>query len=244
MKSGLLILVLLLVGNLTIAVAAEANPDIPLSLRNNMFFTESLRQANLARLAFDGGDYEASREYSEEAIRYSDLSDEYVRMRLKMWETDTAITAAARRLEYAVSINAPSRFPVEYNQAQTAYSEARSFRQEEIWDSAIDAANRVLAALAYIDRSGTSFVEGTLPAQYTVQTWESVKDCLWNIAGRPWAYNDPFQWRLLYEANKARLSEVDNPDLILPGMVLDIPSIRGETRQGMWSANTSYSPLQ
>jgi hypothetical protein len=25
-----------------------------------------------------------------------------------------------------------------------------------------------------------------------------------------------------------------NPDLIEPGMVIDIPSIRGETREGMW----------
>jgi len=36
------------------------------------------------------------------------------------------------------------------------------------------------------------------------------------------------------------MPERDNPDLILPGMVLNIPSIRGETRQGMWQEGTEY----
>ncbi|MCL2473220.1 MAG: LysM peptidoglycan-binding domain-containing protein, partial [Treponema sp.] len=82
-----------------------------------------------------------------------------------------------------------------------------------------------------------------LPAQYTVRPWAASKDCLWNIAGRSWVYNDPRQWKRLYDANKAKMPEPNNPDLIHPGMVLDIPSIKGETRQGMWDASQAYSPL-
>jgi nucleoid-associated protein YgaU len=56
-------------------------------------------------------------------------------------------------------------------------------------------------------------------------------------------YNDPYKWVILYEMNKSRLPESDNPDIIEPGMVLDIPSIMGETRQGMWDPAKTYTPL-
>ena len=248
MNRSLIILALLLFG--AQVLTAQSDAVVPMTIRNNNYYNESLRQANLARLAYDAGDFDASIRYSEEAMRYANLSDEYVNLRLKMWDVDKAIYAAGKRLDYAYTLNAPARFPLEYSNAQAAYAEARSFRTAEMWDEAIEAANRVLAILAYIDaRPGemaetgrTDGVSG-LPAQYTVRTWESVKDCLWNIAGRPWVYDDPRQWRLLYEANKTKMPETDNPDLIHPGMVLDIPNIRGEMRQGMWDANTGYSPL-
>jgi hypothetical protein len=34
-----------------------------------------------------------------------------------------------------------------------------------------------------------------------------------------------------------------DPDLIEPGMVLDIPSIRGEARQSVWDSGKTYPPL-
>ena len=238
MKRGLIILALLLFGIQMMIVSAQT--DIPASLRNNAYFNESLRLSNMARLALEEGDYAASTQYSEEAIRQANLSDEYVRMRLKMWEADQAIAAAGRRLEYAVSVNAASRFPAEYSRAQASYGEARSFRAEERLDNAIDAANRVLALLAYIDAGIGTGAAAALPSQYTVRSWEAFRDCLWNIAGRPWVYDDPWQWRRLYDANRSKMPEADNPDLIEPGMVLDIPSIRGEARQGMWDANAVY----
>jgi len=265
MNRCILILALLLIGTQAMFVSAQSEVNVPSSIRNNNYYNESLRLTNLARLSYEQGDYDASTRYSEEAIRNAELSDEYVRLRLKMFETDRAINTARRRLDYASSINAASRFPTEYGQAQVAYGEARSFRAVENWDEAIFAANRVLAYLANIgggsvavgdaggsaagSTTGSSASSGgtagaggrsTLPAQYTVRTWESVRDCLWNIAGQPWVYDDPWQWRRLYEANRAKMPDSDNPDLIEPGMVLDIPSIRGEARQGMWDPNATY----
>jgi nucleoid-associated protein YgaU len=79
-----------------------------------------------------------------------------------------------------------------------------------------------------------------LPAQYTVRSWSVYRDCFWNIAGRPWVYGDSRKWRILYDANRTKLPEPGNPDLILPGMILDIPSIQGETRRGMWNEKTEY----
>jgi nucleoid-associated protein YgaU len=63
---------------------------------------------------------------------------------------------------------------------------------------------------------------------YTIAAWPP--DCLWEIAGR--VYGDPFRWPVLYEANRSKLTDPDNPDLLEPGTVLEIPSINGETREG------------
>jgi nucleoid-associated protein YgaU len=76
-----------------------------------------------------------------------------------------------------------------------------------------------------------------------VRPWVIYGDSLWNIAGRAWAFNDPWQWRRLYEANRDRMPQPGNPDLIHPGMILDIPSIRGEVRQGMWQPGVVYPAL-
>ena len=255
MKRSIIILVLLLLGTQVIFVSAQSDEYIPTNIRYNRYYLESLSYTNLARLAYEEGDYDTSVRYSEEAIKSANLSDEYVRLRLRMREVDMAIFAAGRRLEYAASVNADTRFPVEYAMAQNYYGDARAYRTAEQWDDAIDAANQVIAILALIDGGGTgaglaggpgstsASSSPVLPSQYTVRLWDNYKDCLWNIAGRPWVYNDPWKWRILYDANKSKMPETDNPDLIKPGMVLDIPSIKGETRQGLWENGVSYPAL-
>jgi nucleoid-associated protein YgaU len=85
---------------------------------------------------------------------------------------------------------------------------------------------------------------GVLPATYTVKVWDSFGDCFWNIAGYSWVYNDPHRWQVLYEANRAKLPNPNNPNLIEPGTVLEIPSIKGETRRGEWDSNRTYEPLR
>lgn len=249
-RSIVIVSVVLLVFGTQMIFSAVGDADVPSGIRNNKYFLESVRLTNLAQQTYDEGDYDASTQYSAEAVRYAQLSDEYVRLQLKIKETDDAIAAARKRLDYAVTVNAPKNYPTQYGQAQTAFNEARSFRSAEKWDDAIAAANRVLAFLANVDKEPSSqpVVAATdgavqLPSQYKVRPWSVSKDCFWNIAGRPWVYNDPWQWKRLYEANKAKLPKPDNPDLIHPDMVLDIPSIKGETRQGMWDASKTYPSL-
>jgi nucleoid-associated protein YgaU len=83
-----------------------------------------------------------------------------------------------------------------------------------------------------------------LPARYTVRSWDKYGDCFWNIAGRSWVYGDPRRWPLLYQANKNKLTNPKNPDLIEEGMIVDIPSVNGEERSGAWSPDAVYSPLK
>ncbi|MCD6412746.1 MAG: LysM peptidoglycan-binding domain-containing protein [Elusimicrobia bacterium] len=58
------------------------------------------------------------------------------------------------------------------------------------------------------------------PTSYTVGTWAKNRDCLWNIAKKSEIYDDPWQWKKIYLANK---SEIKDPDLIYPGQVFKIP---------------------
>jgi len=215
-------------------------PVIPYRVRNNSYFLESQRFARLAEGTYTLGDYDASTEYAKEAIRNAELSDEYVALQMKIREANSAIAAAKFRIDWAVSSGASLQYPVEFREAETWYNEAFSARIAEQWDNAIEAANRVIEILAYIDAP-----KGTLPlpATYTVRSWTTFKDCLWNIAGRPWVYGNPRQWRVLYNANKAKFPDPNNPNWIEPDMVLDIPSIKGEFRQGAWDGSKTYPPV-
>jgi nucleoid-associated protein YgaU len=209
----------------------------------------------MAQNAYDEGDYDSSEQYASEAVRYAQLSDEYVVQQLKIKEANDAIAVAKQRLDWAASSGASNAYPAEYAKAQGFYQNSLTARRAEEWDTAIEAANNVINVLAYVRAPSASSPAATvalpdnrnlpddskaLPARYTVRSWESSKDCLWNIAGRSWAYGDSFKWKLIFDANKDKMPDANNPDLINPGMVLDIPSIKGEVRQGMWEAGKSY----
>jgi nucleoid-associated protein YgaU len=206
---------------------------------------ESLRLTDLAQESYEFGDYDSSARYAEEALRYAQLSDEYVALQLVIKEADDVIAVAKSRIDWAAQTGADQTNPDEYGAAEQSYGEAVEYREEEAWNDAIAAANRVVDLLAYIDGSPPSVrgASASLPAQYTVRPWAVAGDCFWNIAGRAWAYGDPHQWRQIYNANKAKLPDPDNPDLIEPGIVLDIPSIRNESREGPWDADKTYPPL-
>ena len=234
---------------LLVSPALSANTgdqEIPANIRNNTYFLQSVRYANMASLAFDEGDYLASTQYSADAIHFANLSDEYVLLQLKIRECDDAIAAARRRLDFADAVNASVRYPSEYTRAQAFFSDARNLRAQEQWDPAITAAHAVLAALAGITELPAEIPAGSpaLPAQYTVRSWHTYGDSFWTIAGRPWVYNDSRQWRRLYDANRNNIPQPNNPDLILPGMIMVIPSIGGEVRQGMWDPNAVYETVR
>ena len=236
------------------AAVGDGQDEVPVTIRNNTYYMESVRLTRLAQETYDYGDYDASSNYAEEAARYALLSDEYVALQLRIRAASDALAAANSRIAWASGQNAEERYPAEYAEAEAAYSEAVANMDNELWEDARDSANRAVLALANVQPLPESAQQqaaqaedrraSPLPAQYTVRYWTSTRDCLWNIAGWSWVYNDPTKWTILYSANRTRMPEPDNPDLIHPGMILDIPSIQGETRSGMWSADNTYSPLR
>jgi len=202
----------------------------------NEYLQESGRLAELAEESFDEGDYDASAKYADEAALSAKQSDVYV-----------AIATAKRYIDQAVSSGVSKRFSPEYREAENWYSQSLSARDKEEWDAAIASARMVVELLEGLDASAPATPQpqpGVLPATYTVREWAVSKDCFWNIAGFPWVYGDPHKWRVLYNANKSKLPNPNNPNRIEPGTVLDIPSIKGEVRQGAWESGRSYEPLK
>lgn len=79
-----------------------------------------------------------------------------------------------------------------------------------------------------------------LPQYYVVVRRVPLTDALWRIAGYSYIYNNPIQWYRIYEANRNILRDPDNPDLILPGQRLTIPSLNGEQRSGQYDPQSNY----
>jgi nucleoid-associated protein YgaU len=71
-----------------------------------------------------------------------------------------------------------------------------------------------------------------------VRPWDKFGDCFWNIAY--WFYGDYYKWPVLFRANRDKLPDRDNPDLVEVGTVIDIPPIKDEVRIGMWDSGIPY----
>lgn len=96
---------------------------------------------------------------------------------------------------------------------------------ETILDKAREAfaAENYAAAIALADESfklAKQIISTLKIDTFTVGTWESSKDCLWNIAAKKSIYNDPWKWKKIYMANK---DQIKDPDMIFPGQILKIP---------------------
>ena len=199
---------------------------------DNIYLQQSRRLAKLAEDTFAEADYDASAKYADEAAWLAKQSDVYI-----------AITEAKRRLDQASSSGVSVRFPSAYREAENWYKQSAEARDSEEWDIAINAAGMVAQLLENPGTSGSSS-PNALPAAYTVRSWSVSKDCFWNIAGFPWVYGNPHQWRTLYNANKSKLPNPDDPNVLEPGTVLDIPSIKGEVRQGAWESGKTYGAFR
>ena len=208
---------------------ASVDQETPYDFFNNRYLLESRRLAELAEETFSEANFIASEAYAQGAIHHALLSDVYI-----------AITLARFRLEQLDSSGVSQQYPNEYAEAQTWYNASLSAWDQEEWDEAIDAAHMAVAILAHIEVPDAI---APLPATYMVRSWHLYRDCFWNIAALPWVYGDPFQWRVLYNANRSKLPDPNNPDLILPDMLMEIPSIRGEIRQGEWDESRTYDSL-
>jgi hypothetical protein len=211
---------------------------VPKDVRNNEYYMESIRLADLAQKSYDEGDYDASATQAAQAAQAARQSDEYAAKLLKIKRANDSLTAARARLDWADGVNAALRYPSAYKQAVGLWDTAGGKYQADDWDGAAADAESALVLLA-------PFTDAPrLPGTFTVRDWARTKDCLWNIAAMSWAYNDPKKWDILYEANKDILPRPNQPDLVTPGLVLTIPSIKGEIREDMWIEGVEYPAFE
>jgi len=207
------------------------------SLKDNEYYQKSLALKAQAEQAFDEGDYDAAADYAAQASENARLSDEYVAKMVAKAEADRAIAAAKERIAWADSVGAEKGYPAECAAAKAGLEAALAAYDKEEYPEARDLARGALAALASV--SGAT----PLPATYVVRLIPARRDCLWRIAEYPFIYNNPLKWPVIYEANKKTFRDPSNPNLIYPGQVLQIPSIKGETRSGAYDPSKTYTPL-
>lgn len=204
------------------------------SYKNNTYQKLADEYTKKAQNALDAGEYELSVEYAQKAEENAALSQAFVKKMLAKSDCDKVMKSASKRIDYAKSINAERNFPMAYSSAQKSYASAQSAYDGEDYETATSFANQVLEALADIKEITP------LPEYYVVRPWADSKDCYWNISGRNYVYDNPLLWENLYQANKDNMPKPNDPNLILPGMKMKIPSITGEYREGVYNPSKKY----
>lgn len=206
------------------------------SYKNNTYQKLANEYTRKAQIAMDAGEYELSIEYAKKAEENAALSQAFIKMMLARGNAETDMKQASKRIDYAKSIYADRNFPMAFSAAQTAFANAQSAFEAEDYETASSYAKQVMDSLADI-REITP-----LPEYYVVRPWAETKDCYWNISGRPYVYNNPLLWENLYQENKNNMPRPNDPNLIMPGMKMKIPSITGEFRDGVYNPKKSYEP--
>ncbi len=220
-----------------IALAALLVTSVSLfavSYKNNTYQKLADEYNKKAQLAFDAGYYDDAVEYSKKAAENAALSKAYIDMMMARYNADQQLKLAENRIQWAESVHADKTFPMAYSAAKESLENARASYEKEDFAGAIDYAKQSLAALDGV------YEVTPLPEYYIVRPWAETKDCYWNISGRPYVYNNPLLWENLYQANKNGMPKPEDPNLIMPGMKMKIPSLTGEYREGVYSSSKKY----
>lgn len=227
--------------NLFIACLFCLAAILPLSAAtydNNEFQRKSRAYSDLATKAYDEGDYDASVNYASEAEKNAELSRAFIEKAIARSDAETTLLKAHTRLTWATEKKAEKNFPSAFQTATQAVQSGDALFASEDFAGAKTQGEIALNALADVREVFP------LPSRYRVGVWHSTRDCFWNIAKNPAIYGDPFMWKKLYDANRKALKNPSNPDLLTPGMMLSVPSIAGELRDGEYDPATKYEPFK
>ena len=201
------------------------------SLQENEFYVKMVELRDLSREAFEVGDYAESKRLALEAQSYSERSESWIQQRLAAFRARAGLGQLKNLLDQVASRGADTMYPNEFAEGTNYYNKAYDeFHSDEDYVQSFRTSRSGVRVLSNI----MAMADGRVPAYYVVRLLPGNTDCLWNIASYDFIYNEPWKWRAIYDANKSNLPEADNPHLILPGMILEIPPIVGEIRSGTW----------
>jgi nucleoid-associated protein YgaU len=229
MERKTLIIITVIICTLLCAIAAVGQ-----SLFDNPDYREAKELNRKAEKAFKEGDYDSAYEYAEEAREHIKKADAFASMLVQKHRANTLMQRASGKLDRARSENVENEYPGEFSQATTDFAIAKQSYAAEQYERSIDYSNRVLNVLKDLVPAEP------LPKYYKVRLIPRRRDCFWRIAEYEFIYNDPWKWKVIYEANRDKLKNPENPHLIFPGQVFTIPSVNGETRDGMYDPTMTY----
>ncbi len=218
--------------------------QLPESPLDNELYREAEKLKEEAFEKIEEGDYQRSIDLSERSIERS------IQARRLAAERYAALRAHAFRRRTEAAIVATARVRNATDEQLAMLADARSYYEDglellegEQYQSSTVAFQDALALLE-IANVAIPQRQLVLPAEYEVRLIPEDRDTLNKISGYPFVYGDRSEWRELYEANRERLRNSDNPHLIFPEQVFVIPSVSGEIREGRWDPATEYPSLQ
>jgi nucleoid-associated protein YgaU len=219
-----LVVTLVLLGIIAAAESFFDNPD----------YKKAKELNKAAEKAFQEGEYDKAYELAEEARKFADKADAYAAMLVQRNKANTLMYRASKRIEFVKEQGADKTYPKEYGRAVSDYQDAKKSFESDQYDRSIEYANKVIAELEGI------VPKTPLPKYYRVRLIPRRRDCFWRIAGYEFIYNNPWKWTVIYQANRQKLRNSNDPDLIYPGQTFLIPSINGEYREGTYDPNKQY----
>ncbi len=222
------LIVILVMCGLVLCAATAA------SYVNNTYQKQAAEYSRLAQEAFDSGEYDLAVEYAEMASEYTVLSEAYIRTMMARSDAEKQLAKLKQQLDYAKSIHGDANYPNFYNAASDGYTQALAAFDAAQYEDVLALTADALEAL-----EGIGVISG-LPKYYVVRTWKGDRDCFWNIAGRSYVFGNVWKWKELYEANKDKLEDPENPNIVEPGTILEIPSLNGEYREGTYDPTKKY----
>lgn len=95
-----------------------------------------------------------------------------------------------------------------------------------------------MEAIKKFDEAG--FATPILPKYYKVRLIPRNRDTIRNISAYEFIYGDGTKWATIYEANKDKLSDANNPNLIYPGTIFEIPNMGNDMRGGTYEVGKEY----
>ncbi len=222
MKKTLCIILILMITPLLFAQNLQDNPD----------YRESLRYKRLSEEAIEDGEYAKALEYAELSKEYAEKSDAYIAKRLAQYRANQLLNRAEGLKGQVERSGRAGQYPDDYAQAAGLIETARTLYQNEQYEQSSESSRSAIAIMEEFDPAQRTV--SRLPAAYVVRDIPGEEDCFWRISGYDFIYGEYGGWYPIYQANKDKLPQPDNPDLIYPGMVMEIPEREGETRSGVW----------
>jgi nucleoid-associated protein YgaU len=208
------------------------------ALQDNPDYKKAVDLQAKADKAYAAGDYQGAYNYAEQAKQYSAKAEDYSSTLATRYRAANWLSLAKNKLSDAEAMDAETRYPEEHKQAVDNYAQAQVAFRGQKWEESIEFSKNVVAWLANIVPATEEPVavakQPVFPKYYVVRLILDDRDCFHKIAGYHWVYNDIYQWRPLYEANRNVIRDPNNPHLIHPGQVFTIPSLHGEIREGTY----------
>jgi len=241
----------ILVLSILVLILCLGTPLVAQSLIDNQYYHKAQDLLAQSQQAYNRGDYDTSTDLANQAKEQLAKSNEYIAELTQFYRANSYLSVAKDRVAYAKSIDADVHYKDAYDKAVTDVADSKTALDGKDYPQSIDLSKEAIALLKDVapvvakkppeEPAQPATVE--LPEYYVVRLRLPLRDCFWRIAAYPFVYNNPWKWRLLYNANKDILENPANPDLIEVGMRFVIPALGDETRSGDYDPSVEYPAL-